>query len=33
MTGFFQEVLDRVTIEEVRRGAELAIQEELGGAS
>jgi Fe-S cluster assembly protein SufD len=29
VTGFFQEVLDRVTIEEVRRGGELAIQEEL----
>jgi len=29
VTGFFQEVLDRVTLEEVRRGAELAIQEEL----
>jgi Fe-S cluster assembly protein SufD len=32
VTGFFQEVLDRVTIEEVRRGGELAIQEELGRA-
>jgi Fe-S cluster assembly protein SufD len=30
VTGFFQEVLDRVSLEEVRRGAELAIQEELG---
>jgi Fe-S cluster assembly protein SufD len=30
VTGFFQEVLDRVTLEEVRRNAELAIQEELG---
>jgi Fe-S cluster assembly protein SufD len=30
ITGFFQEVLDRVRIDEVRRGAELAIQEELG---
>jgi Fe-S cluster assembly protein SufD len=30
ITGFFQEVLDRVGIDEVRRGAELAIQEELG---
>jgi Fe-S cluster assembly protein SufD len=29
VTGFFQEVLDRVTLEEVRQGAELAIQEEL----
>jgi Fe-S cluster assembly protein SufD len=29
VTGFFQEVLDRVTIDEVRRGGELAIQEEL----
>jgi Fe-S cluster assembly protein SufD len=33
VTGFFQEVLDRVTIEEVRRGGELAIQEELERAS
>ncbi len=33
LTGFFQEVLDRVTIDEVRRGAELAIQEELERAS
>jgi Fe-S cluster assembly protein SufD len=32
VTGFFQEVLDRVTLEEVRRGAELAIQEELARA-
>ncbi len=30
VTGFFQEVLDRVALEEVRRNAELAIQEELG---
>jgi Fe-S cluster assembly protein SufD len=30
VTGFFQEVLDRVQLDEVRRGAELAIQEELG---
>jgi Fe-S cluster assembly protein SufD len=30
VTGFFQEVLDRVGLEEVRRNAELAIQEELG---
>jgi Fe-S cluster assembly protein SufD len=29
VTGFFQEVLDRVTLDEVRTGAELAIQEEL----
>ena len=29
VTGFFQEVLDRVALEEVRTGAELAIQEEL----
>jgi Fe-S cluster assembly protein SufD len=33
VTGFFQEVLDRVQLDEVRRGAELAIQEELGRAS
>jgi len=32
VTGFFQEVLDRVSLEEVRHGAELAIQEELGRA-
>jgi Fe-S cluster assembly protein SufD len=32
VTGFFQEVLDRVALDEVRRGAELAIQEELGRA-
>lgn len=32
VTGFFQEVLDRVALEEVRTGAELAIQEELGKA-
>jgi Fe-S cluster assembly protein SufD len=31
VTGFFQEVLDRVALEDVRRNAELAIQEELGG--
>jgi Fe-S cluster assembly protein SufD len=30
VTGFFQEVLDRVQIDQIRRGAELAIQEELG---
>ena len=29
VTGFFQEVLDRVQIEQVRANAELAIQEEL----
>ena len=29
VTGFFQEVLDRVQIEQVRTNAELAIQEEL----
>ncbi len=33
VTGFFQEVLDRVSIAEVRRGGELAIQEELERAS
>jgi Fe-S cluster assembly protein SufD len=32
VTGFFQEVLDRVQLEDVRHGAELAIQEELHGA-
>jgi Fe-S cluster assembly protein SufD len=32
VTGFFQEVLDRVMLEEVRRGAEQAIQEELARA-
>jgi Fe-S cluster assembly protein SufD len=32
VTGFFQEVFDRVTLDEVRRGAELAIAEELGKA-
>ena len=30
VTGFFQKMLDRVRLDEVRRGAELAIQEELG---
>ena len=30
VTGFFQEVLDRVTIAEVREGAETAIADELG---
>ena len=29
VSGFFQEVLDRVKIDEVREGAEQAIQEEL----
>ena len=29
VTGFFQEVLDRVTLEEVRTGLEAAIEEEL----
>ena len=29
MTGFFQEVLDRVQIDEVREGAEAAIADEL----
>jgi Fe-S cluster assembly protein SufD len=32
VTGFFQEVLDRVQLQDVRHGAELAIQEELHGA-
>jgi Fe-S cluster assembly protein SufD len=31
VTGFFQEVLDRVTIDEVREGAEAAIADELAG--
>jgi Fe-S cluster assembly protein SufD len=30
VTGFFQEVLDRVTLDEVREGVERAIQDELG---
>jgi Fe-S cluster assembly protein SufD len=30
VSGFFQEVLDRVSIDEVRDGAETAIQDELG---
>jgi Fe-S cluster assembly protein SufD len=30
LTGFFQEVLDRVTLDEVRTGVEQAIQDELG---
>ena len=29
MSGFFQEVLDRVQIQEVREGAEAAIDDEL----
>ena len=29
VSGFFQEVLDRVKIDEVREGAEEAIQDEL----
>jgi Fe-S cluster assembly protein SufD len=33
LTGFFQEVLDRVTIEEVREGAEAAIARELSGGA
>ncbi len=33
VTGFFQEVLDRVTIDEVREGAELAIATELDGGA
>ncbi len=33
VTGFFQEVLDRVTIDEVRDGAELAIASELAGGT
>ena len=33
VTGFFQEVLDRVTIDEVRRGAEAAIARELAGGA
>ena len=31
VSGFFQEVLDRVTIAEVREGAEAAIAAELAG--
>jgi Fe-S cluster assembly protein SufD len=30
VSGFFQEVLDRVALEDVRTGAEQAIQDELG---
>jgi Fe-S cluster assembly protein SufD len=33
VSGFFQEVLDRVKIDEVREGAERAIQEELDRAA
>jgi len=33
VTGFFQEVLDRVRLDEVRQNAELAIQEELAELS
>jgi Fe-S cluster assembly protein SufD len=33
VTGFFQEVLDRVRLDEVRQNAELAIQEELAEPS
>jgi Fe-S cluster assembly protein SufD len=33
LTGFFQEVLDRVRIDEVREGAEAAIAEELSGGT
>jgi Fe-S cluster assembly protein SufD len=33
ITGFFQEVLDRVTIDEVREGAEVAIATELAGGA
>ena len=33
VSGFFQEVLDRVTIEEVRVGAEQAIADELAGGT
>jgi len=33
VSGFFQEVLDRVRIQEVREGAEAAIQDELGRSS
>jgi Fe-S cluster assembly protein SufD len=32
VSGFFQEVLDRVAIEEIRTGAEQAIQDELAGS-
>jgi Fe-S cluster assembly protein SufD len=33
VTGFFQEVLDRVLIDEVREGAEVAIANELAGGT
>jgi Fe-S cluster assembly protein SufD len=33
VSGFFQEVLDRVALREVREGAESAIQDELQGAN
>jgi Fe-S cluster assembly protein SufD len=33
VSGFFQEVLDRVTIDEVREGAEVAIASELAGGA
>jgi Fe-S cluster assembly protein SufD len=33
VSGFFQEVLDRVEIDEVREGAERAIQDELQGSA
>lgn len=33
VTGFFQDVLDRVTIDEVRMGAEAAIAQELSGGA
>jgi Fe-S cluster assembly protein SufD len=33
VTGFFQEVLDRVRIDEVREGAEIAIASELAGGA
>jgi Fe-S cluster assembly protein SufD len=33
VTGFFQEVLDRVQIDEVREGAEVAIASELAGGA
>jgi Fe-S cluster assembly protein SufD len=33
VSGFFQEVLDRVTIDEVRQGAEAAIARELAGGA
>jgi len=33
VSGFFQEVLDRVQIDEVREGAEAAIANELAGGA